>query len=404
MRAAGLKVDSVPTSGSPLVIGRRAGRQPFTMLLYHHYDVAPTGPWKTWDHEPQQLAERNGVLYGRGVADGKGPLAAHLQALAGLLEAEGELPCGVVVAVEGDALRGSPFLGQAIVDHRELLRADACLATGGVRDGHGRPFYYGGAKGLLQVSLRAEGASHALPAGLAASVPNPLWRLMWALTQVKSDQEEILIEGFYDSIEGPSRSESRALRSATVDDAARLEAWQLDQLLFGLKGEAVIQAEVSLPTCNVSMLHVEPHGDLPLLPTSASANLDFQLVPRQHPQAVYDLLCAHLRSKGLADISVTRLPGGYPSASTALDHAFLERIGEAAPQVYGGALTLLPRGTLALPLSFFQQAFGMPVASIACARPGSAFLAPNEHIPLEDLAAHGQLVIELMRLYGQPAA
>src|SRR4029450_12772960 len=84
-----------------------------------------------------------------------------------------------------------------------LMKADACLGTGGERDPDDRPFCYTGAKGLLQMRLRASGANQALPPGMAASVANPLWRLLWALGQVKSDQEEVLIDGFYDGVDGP---------------------------------------------------------------------------------------------------------------------------------------------------------------------------------------------------------
>src|SRR3954464_7739669 len=125
MRGHGLQVTTIATSGAPLVVGRRAGRHPFTLMLYHHYDVLPSGPWRAWHHEPFQMAEREGTLYGRGVADGKGPLAAHLSAIASLIDAEGQLPCGVVVVVEGEALIGSPNLGVVVAEAHALLKADA---------------------------------------------------------------------------------------------------------------------------------------------------------------------------------------------------------------------------------------------------------------------------------------
>jgi acetylornithine deacetylase/succinyl-diaminopimelate desuccinylase-like protein len=100
------------------------------------------------------MAEREGTLYGRGVADGKGPLAAHLSAIASIIQAEGELPCGVVVVAEGEGLIGSPNLGAVVAEAHGLLKADACLATGGERDADDRPFCYTGAKGMLQLRLR----------------------------------------------------------------------------------------------------------------------------------------------------------------------------------------------------------------------------------------------------------
>jgi acetylornithine deacetylase/succinyl-diaminopimelate desuccinylase-like protein len=135
---------------------------------------------------------------------------------------------------------------------------------------------------------------------------------------------------------------------------------------------------------------------LPLIPTAATARVDFQLVPRQHPQAVADLLRAHLDSKGLADIEVERLPGGYPAAHTPHDHPFIQKLQRAAEQLYTGPPMLLPQGPFALPLFFFAESVGVPVAALGCARPDSATAAPNEHIPLPDLIRHGQALIDLM--------
>jgi acetylornithine deacetylase/succinyl-diaminopimelate desuccinylase-like protein len=396
MRGHGLQVETIATLGAPVVIGRRAGRQPFTLLLYHHYDVPPPGSWRAWHHEPFQLAEREAILYGRGVADGKGPLAAQLSALTALIEAEGELPCGVVMVAEGEGLIGSPHLGAVVAEHHALLKADACLASGGEHDRDGRPLCYSGVKGLLQVRLSAAGANQALPPGLAASIPNPLWRLLWTLGQIKSDQEEILINNFYDDVEGPSRAENQALRAVALDEAGRTAGWGLEQFLFAMEGVTLVRTEATMPTCNLASLTTEPGGDFNGIPTFASARLDFQLVPRQHPQAIADLLRDHLAAKLLADISVERLPGGYPAVHTVIEHPFVQQVSDVGRHVYSAPLPLLPHGPFAQPLFFFAEAFGIPVVAVGCARHDSAINAPNEHIQLPDLVRHGQLLIELL--------
>lgn len=404
MRRYGLQADVIPTAGAPVVIGRRAGRQPFTLLLYHHYDVAPPGPWRAWHHDPFQLAEREGSLYGRGVAAGKGPLVAHLSALSSLIEADGELPCGVVMLAEGEGLNGSPHLGAVLAEHRAFLKADACLSTGGERDAQGRPFCYSGVKGLLQVDLSANGANHMLPPGMAASVSNPLWRLIWALSQIKSDQEEVLIGDFYDDVEGPSRAENQSLRSIAMDEGGRLAAWGLQQFLFGMTGVALVRTETTLPTCNLAMVSVEPAGDLAAIPVAATARLDFQLVPRQRPQAITELLRAHLSNKQLTDITVERLAGGYPAAHTAFEHPFLQQVCALGQGLYGAPLTLLPLGPFAQPLFLFTEAFGIPVAALGYARADSAVNGPNERIPLLDLVRHSQLLIDLLHACAQKPA
>lgn len=396
MRTYGLEVTTITTTGAPIVVGRQSGEHPFTLLLYHHYDTAPPGPWRLWHHHPFQLAERDGQLYGRGIADGKGPLVSHLNALASLLESRGQLPCGVVVVAEGEGLIGSPNLQMAINKHRSLLSAHACLSIGGERDPQGRPFCYSGTKGLIQMRLRVDGATASLPSGLAASVPNPLWRLIWALGHIKSEQEEVLIGGFYDDMEVPSRAVNQTLRSTAVDEQGRLTAWGIKQFLFTMGGSALVQAETTMPTCNIASLTVEPSTDLAVIPTSASARIEFQLVPAQRPDVIADLLRAHLQSKGLDDIAIERLPGSYSAIHTPFEHPFVQQVSTLGQQIYDGSLTLLPQGPFAQPLSLFAELLGIPVSVVGCARPDSAIAAPNEHLPFDDLVRQGHFLAELL--------
>lgn len=396
----GFQVRCVATEGAPVLIAQRPGRSPRTLLLYHHYDVAPPGPWRAWSHEPFQLAERDGALYGRGVAAGKGPLAAHLQAIAARLQADGELPCGVTMVIEGAGLAGSAHLAAALDAHLDLLRADLCLGSAGERDAAGVPICYCGSKGMLQVRLTTGGAGSPLPAGMAPSLRNPLWRLIWALSAIKGDDEDIRIAGFYDSVEGPTREENAQLRRISLDEAARLTAWSVPGFLFGMSGAALVRAEATLPTCNVSRIECDPSGDLALIPAGASAVIDLQLVPQQDPTAILALLSAHLAEQGFADVAVTPLPGGYRPVRAPTDHPLLAALAEAGAAVYGAPLPTASAGPFSLPLQLFAARTGAPVASIGLARPANAALGPDEHLSLEDLTRHGLLLQEILTLMG----
>ncbi len=396
LRRVGLNVKTVPTAGAPVVLAWRNGSTLSRLVLYHHYDVAPSGPWSSWLHEPFQLAEREDILYGRGVAHGKGPLAAHIQALRVLLQDGADLPCGVVMIIEGEGLNGSPHLAEALEEYAEQFPADGCLAVAGEHNIHGIPLCYSGSKGLLRVRLSVRGAALPLPAGNAASVPNPVWRLIWALNNIKGEDEDIRINGFYDSVSGPVKNERTMLRKAALDEPGRLNTWQIPAFLFQMSGAALTRSEVTLPTCNISAFVSEPTTDIQAIPTAASAQLDFQLVPDQEPAAILTLLRRHLIEKSLEDIEVEELPGGYAAVRTEMDQPFVQSLQAAVAHVYGSDPDVLPLGTFAQPLHIITSQLNVPPGILGLARHTSALHGVNEQIPLDDLIRHSQVLTELL--------
>ena len=55
-----------------------------TLVIYAHLDVVPAEG--NWDTDPFQVVQKNGRVYGRGVSDCKGSIAALIAALKVLLE------------------------------------------------------------------------------------------------------------------------------------------------------------------------------------------------------------------------------------------------------------------------------------------------------------------------------
>ena len=66
-----------------------------TLLIYGHYDVQPPEPLEEWTSLPFEPSIREGKIYGRGSADDKGQLFAHLKAVEAARQVQGVLPVNV---------------------------------------------------------------------------------------------------------------------------------------------------------------------------------------------------------------------------------------------------------------------------------------------------------------------
>src|SRR6185436_823545 len=72
------------------------------MLVLLHSDTVPSGAPSDWKFPPFEPFERDGKLYGRGVLDDKGPLAASFAALRLLKEHAPDVPGAFTFGAVGD--------------------------------------------------------------------------------------------------------------------------------------------------------------------------------------------------------------------------------------------------------------------------------------------------------------
>src|SRR6266478_3513501 len=94
-----------------------------TVLLYAHYDVQPPGRAQEWDSPPFEPTERNGRLYGRGAADDKSGVVAHIATIQAF---GGKPPVGIKILIEGDEEFGSS-LNTYLPQHPDLFKADIII-------------------------------------------------------------------------------------------------------------------------------------------------------------------------------------------------------------------------------------------------------------------------------------
>jgi acetylornithine deacetylase/succinyl-diaminopimelate desuccinylase-like protein len=129
LRAAGFQNvrPLLPDGGRPAIYGEIPGPPDApTVLLYAHYDVQPSGPIEEWSTPPFEPVERDGRLYGRGAADDKSGIVAHLATIQALKKSIGQPPVGIKIVIEGDEEFDSS-LASYISQYPDLFKADVVV-------------------------------------------------------------------------------------------------------------------------------------------------------------------------------------------------------------------------------------------------------------------------------------
>lgn len=382
----GAAVQLIEAGGGNPVVYATLGAGPRSLLIYDHYDVQPAEPFELWHSPPFEPAARDGKLFARGVADNKGNLMLRIQALEAWQATLGALPLQIKFVIEGEEEIGSRTLPRFCHEQADLLHADGCLWETGGRDISERPVVTCGAKGIQYVEIVARGANRDLHSSVAPIVPNPAWRLVWALGTLKGPDERVLIPGFYDQVRPPSATDLAALASIPNTDEDLLASYGLPEFLGGVRGNEALRRHLFEPTCTICGLVSGYTGDgsKTVLPSEARVKLDFRLVPDMDPEMVLEQLRAHLDRIGCADFELSALGGEHPARSD-LDSAIVRASATAARQTYNLEPIVYPTMAGTGPMYPLCQALGTPVASGAgCGYHGTQVHAPNENIRLDD--------------------
>jgi acetylornithine deacetylase/succinyl-diaminopimelate desuccinylase-like protein len=397
----------VPKGKYPVVYGEIAGESPVTLLFYDHYDVQPPEPLDLWTSPPFEPVQREGKLFARGVSDNKGNTVARLLALRAFLKTRRKLPISVKFLIEGEEEIGSPNLGTFVKRHCDLLKADACIWECGGVNWKDQPIIMFGLKGILYVELEARGASQDVHSSMGTVVPNPAWRLVWALASIKDMDENIQIAGFYDNVRPPTEQEIKAIKAIPRDDKETRQSLGLKKFVKGVTGFEYKSRHIFEPICNICGIYsgYTGPGSKTVLPCIAQAKLDFRLVPNQRPEEILSKLRKHLDSHGFSDITIAPTTEGENPARTPLDSPFVNIVASTGKDVFGADPVIMPAMAGSGPMYYFTDTLGLPTAGIGVDYLGSRAHAPDENIRLADFilgTKHVAALLERMAWDWQP--
>ncbi len=284
LRAEGLEVEIVREGGRPAVIGHLDGPPGSrTVMLYAHHDVQPPGDDALWDSPPFEPTERDGRLYGRGAADDKAGIMAHVAALRAH---SGSLPVGVTVFVEGEEEIGSDSLATILEKHGEKLRADAIVLADSTNWAIGEPALTTTLRGMIRVVVTVTTLDHGVHSGMfGGAVPDALTALIRVLASLHDDDGNVVVAGLKEGV---------ASELDYSEDRLRAESGLLDGVSTIGSGSLLsrIWTKPSATTIGIDAPSVATSSNT-LVP-SASAKVSIRLAPDEDDLEAFELVKAHL--------------------------------------------------------------------------------------------------------------
>ena len=283
---------------APVVLGEiPAPEGAPTVLLYGHYDIVPAGDEEKWESPPFELTERDGALFGRGSADTKSNIVAHIGALRAW---EGRPPVGIKIVIEGQEEVGSA-LNDYPATHPDLFRADAMLIAdmGSVRPGV--PTLTIGLRGMAQTTMEVEtlaGPKHSGQYGGAA--PDALGVLLQALATLHDENGDVAVEGLRrEPWNGAGYSEDEFRTLAEVKDG------------LPLVGSGDLGSRVwSGPAITVTGIDITSVDDaLNAVNARARAKINTRVHPAQDADEAQEAVIRHLEAARPFGIGLTVHPG-----------------------------------------------------------------------------------------------
>lgn len=285
LRGVGAEVEVVRAgSGHPAVIGRVAGPEGApTVLLYAHHDVQPPGDDADWSSPVFEPTRRGERLYGRGVADDKAGVMAHVAALRAH---DGKPPVNVVVFVEGEEEAGSESLPELLREHREALDCDALVIADSANWAVGTPALTTTLRGNVRVVVETRALDHGVHSGMFGGVvPDGITAMCRLLATLHDDAGSVAVAGLISSDDTSVDYDEAQLRA----DSGALEG--VDLIGRG-SFTSRLWTQPAITVIGIDAPKVDEAANL-LTPT-CRAKLSMRIAPEQDPAAAAEVLRAHL--------------------------------------------------------------------------------------------------------------
>ena len=290
VRVLRAEIPGTDEQGQPAVLATRAARngKP-TILLYAHHDVQPPGDDALWETPPFEPTVRDGRLYGRGAADDKAGIMAHIGAIRAVAEVLGDdLDLGIAMFVEGEEEYGSRSFAQFLSDNKDALRADAIVVADSGNWDSVTPGLTVSLRGNARFTMKVRTLDHASHSGMfGGAVPDAMMATVRLLATLWNEDGSVAVDGM-----AAREAETPEYTEETLRDEAGL--------LPGTTpiGDGTILSRIwnkpSVTVIGIDATSVAAASNT-LLP-EVTVVISARVAPGQSGQEAYDALERHLRA------------------------------------------------------------------------------------------------------------
>jgi acetylornithine deacetylase/succinyl-diaminopimelate desuccinylase-like protein len=203
--------------GQPAVVAHRPARNDRpTVLLYAHHDVQPPGKDEDWETPPFEPTQRGDRLHGRGAADDKAGVMAHVGAIRAFAEAAGDFDLGIAVFIEGEEEWASRSFANFLRENRDVLSADAIIVADSGNWDLETPAITVALRGAVAFNLRVDTLAHASHPGMfGGAVPDAMLAAIRLLDTMWAEDGSVAVAGLTSAdLETPDYDEAQ-LRAET---------------------------------------------------------------------------------------------------------------------------------------------------------------------------------------------
>ena len=407
----------ISTKGAPLLLAERNHkRAKKTVLIYLQIDGQPVdtsrwnqkspyipalkksvnGEWQEIPWESIADYEDDWRVFARAASDAKGPVAMFLAALDATKQAKVAPNYNIKVIMDFEEEMGSPNLPKAVLDNRELLKADMLIIFDGPRHITNKPTLTFGARGISTVQLTTYGPVVPQHSGHFGNyAPNPALRLAKLLASMKDEDGLVTIPGFYDGIN--ISGETEKILKAVPDDEEQIK--ERLQIATTDKVGSYYQEAIQFPSLNIRGMQSGWINEKvrTIVPGWARAEIDIRLVLESDPERLIQLVKNHIETLGYIvldreptkeerlkheKIATFTYEVSYQSFRTDFDSEVGLWLRSALKRAFEEEPIMIRMSGGSIPISPFVTTLGIPAVTVPTVNRDNNQHSPNENLRL----------------------